>query len=65
MKRKSRLRTDDPAFDRGLDEQIARMRQMLVLMAPETGTSALGARRTGFPETPLDKRERALGAYRR
>ena len=62
MKRKSSSRDDGPALNRDLDEQIAQLRQMLVLMAPETGTSALGARGQGSPETPLDKRVQALRA---
>ncbi|CAN5299283.1 hypothetical protein BH10PSE9_BH10PSE9_06520 [soil metagenome] len=48
-----------------LDEQIARMRELLRLMAPETGSAALGAIRQAFPEVPLPARVSVLNEYRR
>jgi hypothetical protein len=54
MKQEPRLTADDPRFQRKLDDQIRRLRQMLVLMAPEIGCSALGAMGKGFAETRLD-----------
>lgn len=51
---------DDANFARTMDEQVRRLRRMLVLMAPDAGSSALGARRNGFPPTPLDDRLPAL-----
>ncbi len=55
---------EQAAFQAELDEQIARMRQMLKLMAPGTGAMALGAMRKAFPEIPLEDRVRALKSYR-
>ena len=65
MKRKLRVSADDAKFNSELDEQVKRLRQMLVLMAPETGSSALGAMRKAFPDSPLRARVRALEDYRR
>jgi len=65
MKRKSRVGAGDPEFNSELDEQVTRLREMLVLMAPETGSSALGAMRKAFPDSPLRARVRALEDYRR
>ena len=48
-----------------LDEQIARMRELLRLMAPETGSAALGAIRRAFPEVPLTDRVSMLADFRR
>ena len=48
-----------------IDAQIARLRQILVLMAPESGSSALGAMRTAEPNMPLAERVRLLTEYRR
>ncbi len=53
-----------PAYQVELDEQIARMRQMLKLMAPGTGAAALGAMRQAFPDIPLRDRVQALKTYR-
>ncbi len=55
---------EQAAFQAEIDEQIARMRQMLRLMAPGTGAMALGAMRKAFPDVPLDERVRALKTYR-
>jgi hypothetical protein len=46
-----------------LDEQIARMRELLRLMAPETGSAALGAIRQAFPDVPLLERVNILAEY--
>lgn len=64
---KNPLRTTDagPKVSEEIDAQIARLRQILVLMAPETGSSALGAMRSAAPHVPLAERVRLLTAYRR
>jgi hypothetical protein len=54
----------DPQYEAELEEQILRMREMLKLMAPETGAMALGAIRTAFPDAPLTTRVLALKHYR-
>jgi len=54
MKPKSELTADDPLFQHAIDENVKRLRQMLTLMAPETGSSALGAAHKGFPKTRVD-----------
>ena len=61
MTRRKVKRASNPV----LDEQIARMREMLRLMAPETGSAALGAIRRAFPEVPLPQRVSVLAEYRR
>jgi hypothetical protein len=38
-----------------LNDQVFRLRQMLILMAPDTGTSALGATFTGYRDKPREK----------
>ena len=55
---------DQEPYRAELDEQIARMREMLTLMAPGTGATALGAMREAFPDVPLSDRVRALKTYR-
>jgi hypothetical protein len=55
---------NEPAA-RDIDSQIARLRQVLTLMAPETGSSALGAMRRAAPHVPLADRVRLLTEYRR
>ncbi len=52
------------AYQAELDEQIARMREMLKLMAPGTGATALGAMRKAFPDVPLSQRIHVLKSYR-
>jgi len=52
------------AFQAELDEHIARMREMLKLMAPGTGATALGAMRQAFPDVALAERVAALKTYR-
>jgi hypothetical protein len=47
-----------------MDDQIARMRAMLKLMAPESGSMALGAIRRAFPDAPLSQRVQVLKDYR-
>jgi hypothetical protein len=54
----------DTQYQAELEEQILRMREMLKLMAPETGSMALGAIRKAFPEAPLTTRVLALKDYR-
>jgi hypothetical protein len=65
---KPRLRlttADDEKVSEQIDIQIARLRQILALMAPETGSSALGAMRAAAPNVPLADRVRLLTEYRR
>jgi len=63
----TRLRTtaESEQVSEQIDAQIARLRQILVLMAPESGSSALGAMRTAAPNMPLAERVRLLTEYRR
>ena len=61
----SRTTKEDPKVAEEIDAQIARLRQILVLMAPETGSSALGAMRKAAPRMPLAERVRLLTEYRR
>jgi hypothetical protein len=61
----ARTTKDDPKVTEEIDAQIARLRQILVLMAPETGSSALGAMRKAAPRMPLAERVRLLTEYRR
>ncbi|MEJ0012466.1 MAG: hypothetical protein WDM94_07505 [Bauldia sp.] len=56
---------DDEKVSEQIDIQIARLRQILVLMAPETGSSALGAMRKAAPNIPLADRVKLLTEYRR
>ena len=51
--------------DKEIDRQVARLRELLEMMAPETGSSALGAMRKAAPQLPLAERVRALSSYRR
>lgn len=64
MSNKGTKLTDQEAYQAELDEQIARMREMLKLMAPGTGATALGAMRRAFPDIPLSDRIEALKSYR-
>ena len=64
MSNKETNLADQDAHQAELDEQIARMRDMLKLMAPGTGAMALGALRKTFPDAPLSDRTRALKTYR-
>jgi hypothetical protein len=65
---KPRLRlttAEDQKVSEQIDVQIARLRQILTLMAPETGSSALGAMRKAAPAMPLAERVKLLTEYRR
>jgi hypothetical protein len=65
---KPRLRlttAEDEKVSEQIDVQIARLRQILSLMAPETGSSALGAMRRAAPTMPLADRVKLLTEYRR
>ena len=55
---------DQAAHEAELDQQIASMREMLKLMAPGSGATALGAMRKAFPNVPLSERVQALKTYR-
>jgi hypothetical protein len=48
-----------------IDAQIRRLRQILTLMAPETGSVALGASRRTTSHMPITERVRLLTEYRR
>ena len=50
--------------DEDIDVQIARLREILKLMAPENGSAALGALRRAAPDMPLSDRLKALGGHR-
>jgi hypothetical protein len=56
---------DDPRYDEDLEEQIVRLRDVLEMMSPETGSRALGAMRQYAPMVPLAERVKALIAYQR
>jgi hypothetical protein len=60
-----RIADADESVGKDIDSQIARLRQVLTLMAPETGSSALGAMRRSAPHVPLSERVRLLTEYRR
>lgn len=63
---KARLHvSDDEKVSEHIDAQVARLRQILTLMAPETGSSALGSIRRAAPNMPLAERVRLLTEYRR
>jgi hypothetical protein len=64
MSNKGTRSAEDAVFQAEIDEEIARMRQMLKLMGPGTGAAALGAIRKAFPDVPLRKRVQALKTYR-
>ena len=64
MSNKGTKSTDHEAALAELDEQIARMREMLKLMAPGSGATALGAMRRAFPDVPLRDRVQALKTSR-
>jgi hypothetical protein len=51
-------------FQRELDQQIGRLREMLVLMAPETGASALGATVNARTIAPSPPRVQLAGVRR-
>lgn len=55
---------DDPRYDSDIDAQIARLRDILKLMSPETGSAALGALRRAAPSLPLSERIKAIGTTR-
>ncbi len=51
--------------DREIDRQVARLRELLAMVGPETGSAALGAMRHAAPDVPLAERVKALSSYRR
>ena len=63
---KHRVKTANrAALDRGADEQVRRLREILALMAPEAGApAALGAMRSSGAVDP-QKQPQALNAFRR
>jgi hypothetical protein len=54
----------DPDYDEDVDAQVERLRELLKLMAPDSGTAALGAMRKAAPHVPLSERIKALATYR-
>ena len=64
MGKKRTKSAEQEPYHAELDQQIARMREMLKLMAPGTGAMALGAMRKAFPNVPLSERVRALKSSR-
>ncbi len=64
---KTRVRTtaENEKVSEEIDAQIKRLRQILLLMAPETGSVALGAIRKSAPDVPLADRVRLLTEYQR
>lgn len=65
--RKSRytqLSDDEPEYEQDIEAQIARLRAVLALMSPESGSAALGALRHAAPDLPLSERVKALNIYR-
>ena len=48
-----------------IEAQIRRLRQVLLLMAPETGSVALGSSRRATSQMPITERVRLLTEYRR
>jgi hypothetical protein len=55
---------DEPEYEDDIDAQIARLREILTLMAPESGSAALGAMSRAAPNLPLADRIKALGTQR-
>ena len=51
--------------DLEIDRQVTRLRELLEMIGPETGSSALGAMRKAAPNIPLAERVKALSSYRR
>lgn len=48
-----------------IEAQIRRLRQVLLLMSPETGSVALGSSRRATSHMPITERVRLLTEYRR
>jgi hypothetical protein len=65
MGRRQAKSAEETSSDEYIDEQIKRLREILVLMAPESGSTALGAMRAAAPDAPLQERVTALNAFRR
>lgn len=55
----------EPEYEADIDAQIARLRDILKLMAPEGGSSALGAMRGVTPNITLGERVKVLANRRR
>jgi hypothetical protein len=55
---------DEVEYETDIDAQVKRLRDVLKLMAPETGSAALGALRRARPDLPLAERVKALGLRR-
>lgn len=56
---------DEIEYEADIDAQVARLRDVLTLMAPESGSAALGAMRRMAPDLPLRERVKARGGLRR
>jgi hypothetical protein len=55
----------DARITEDIDAQIRRLRQVLSLMAPETGSVAFGSARRATSKMPITERVRLLTEYRR
>lgn len=55
---------EEPRYEQDVDAQVARLRAILKMMAPETGSQALGALRHAAPRMPLAERIKAIGVTR-
>lgn len=55
---------DEAPYEKDIEAHVARLREILKLMAPESGSKALGALREAAPDLQLSERVKALGAHR-
>lgn len=44
---------EEPAYEADLEAHVARLKSVLAMIGPETGSKALGAMRTAAPRTSL------------
>ena len=64
-RQRTRVRVVCSQCGEDIDAQIRRLRQILTLMAPETGSVALGSSRRPTSHVPITERVRLLTEYRR
>lgn len=55
---------DEVEYEADIEAQIVRLREVLKLMSPETGSAALGAMRKVAPNVPLAERVKVMGVRR-
>jgi hypothetical protein len=65
MAKREELSEEELEADREIDRQVARLRELLAMIGPETGSTALGAMRKAAPDVPLAERVKVLSAIRR